>query len=202
MWVESVTTGSPKVSRRGCRGRARRGMRSRRPLCAPRARKVARTDNPPPVFPGRWSNPDQRARALARKRSMIFRPWIEVLRESESERKGCDETRRLLPLDSAPSGSQTSADDSEQALDLNPNRSDISNRCDFGGDQQHFSDLASGRAPFTEPPMLTRENMLGYSWPPHLYQGLFQSRGKTGESTAESAAANARSTTDSGIRKY
>jgi len=34
-----------------------------------------------------------------------------------------------------------------------------------------FSELAFGRTPFNERPMLNRENTLGYSWPPHLYQG-------------------------------
>src|SRR5438034_993284 len=39
---------------------------------------------------------------------------------------------RLLPLDSA---SSESSDDSEQALDLFPNRCGFSYRCDFGGRQ-------------------------------------------------------------------
>lgn len=65
-------------------------------------------------------------------------------------------------------------DDSEQALDLNPNRGDNNDRVGFGGDQRWFADLTFVPDPFRRAPEADRENTLGYSWPPHLYQGLFK----------------------------
>ena len=64
-----------------------------------------------------------------------------------------------------------SADDSEPALDRNPNHSRVNTRCGFGGDQRS-ADLAIQPDPFRQAPDANRENALGYSWPPHLYQGL------------------------------
>lgn len=94
-------------------------------------------------------------------------------REEQNERKDRALTRRNLPLDSAPSGRE-STDDSEQALDLNPNHGDLSEGRGFGGGQQHSSDLASGPGPFRRAPDADRDNLPGYSWLPHLYQGLFK----------------------------
>jgi hypothetical protein len=58
---------------------------------------------------------------------------------------------------------------------LNPNRNDFSKPCDFGGDQFDLALLhlaGSGPGPFWRAPDTDRGNTLGYSWPPHLYQGL------------------------------
>ena len=52
-------------------------------------------------------------------------------------------------------------DDSGQALDLPPNPSGLSYRCDFGGQQQ---------APFARAPETEWNYAPGYSWLPHLYQ--------------------------------
>jgi hypothetical protein len=93
--------------------------------------------------------------------------------EKLNEREGCVGRHTGLPLDSAPSG-RDSTNDSEQALDLNPNHGDLSSRVGFGGDQQKFADLTFVPDPFRQAPEADRENTLGYSWPPHLYQGIFK----------------------------
>jgi hypothetical protein len=59
-------------------------------------------------------------------------------------------------------------------LDRNTNHGDISHRNGFGGNQQYLTDLTLGPDPFRLAPDADRENKLGYSWPPHLYQGLFK----------------------------
>jgi hypothetical protein len=59
-------------------------------------------------------------------------------------------------------------------FNLNPNHIGFSKPCDFGDDRFDLAPLrfaGSGPGPFWRAPDADRENTLGYSWPPHLYQG-------------------------------
>jgi hypothetical protein len=64
-------------------------------------------------------------------------------------------------------------DDSGPALDRNTNRCEISTRFSFGGDQQ-IADRLLSLTPFAALPGCCPGKPLGYSWPPHLYQGSFK----------------------------
>lgn len=70
---------------------------------------------------------------------------------------------------------------------LNPNRTGFSKPCNFGGDRFDLALLRSagcGPGPFWRAPDADRENTLGYSWPPHLYQGKSKLEEKFGSVNA------------------
>ena len=90
---------------------------------------------------------------------MYFKEW----RKKEGKnREGC---RREF-LRSSIALHPLLPDDSGQVLTMPPKlREKLASREDFGGDLN--------LAPFARAPEATRENRLGYSWPPRLYQVLF-----------------------------